>query len=89
MLIVFSTDVGIGKGGISTALVSVKEQLLKKNNVTFFASHSQSKKFLWLRSLLFTINNVKKGDVVWLHCGLWLSIFRKIYNCPAGKSERR
>lgn len=76
---IVSTELKHGKGGISTALVGFLESFDKSNiKYKLIKSHSATNKFkLWLRAL-WSMRNVDKSDVVWLHCGNWLSIFRKI-----------
>ncbi len=76
-----STELKVGLGGISTALVGfVESDAFAKEDLQILASHSNKKnKYIcWIKTIIITIRKVRKGDVVWLHCGNWFSIFRKL-----------
>lgn len=85
---IVTTKIGTGKGGISTALLGFYEQLSSNTdiNINLITSHDSSNKFrLFFLALLNLLSNCKKGDVVWLHCGPYVSIIRKVCLAIVGK----
>lgn len=78
MIHVVSTEVGAGKGGISTALIGLRDAPQLKGKLSFITSHSQvGGRFSGLNAIWKVLTQVKSNDVVWLHCGPWFSILRK------------
>jgi len=75
-----STELKVGFGGISTALLGfIQSDTFKKHDVNVIISHASSSKFrYWINAIFTMLNEVKSGDIVWLHCGNWLSTLRKL-----------
>lgn len=79
MLFIVSTALKVGKGGISSALVGFTEApQLQQHGFTLVTSHNETdKKQAYQQAKQQLREQVKAGDVVWLHCGPWLSMVRK------------
>lgn len=79
MLFIVSTALKVGKGGISSALVGFTQApQLQQYGFTLVASHNETnKKKAYQQAKQQLHEQVKAGDVVWLHCGPWLSMVRK------------
>ncbi|MFC0445709.1 glycosyltransferase family 4 protein [Pseudidiomarina halophila] len=79
MLFIVSTAVKVGKGGISSALVGfTQSRVLQKYGFRTVSSHSENqKRRLFLSAYRTLRKEVTPEDTAWLHCGPWLSLFRK------------
>ncbi|RUO56251.1 MULTISPECIES: glycosyltransferase family 4 protein [Pseudidiomarina] len=79
MLFIVSTAVKVGKGGISSALVGfTQSKVLRDYGFRAVSSHSErDKKRRFLSAYRTLRNEVTAKDTAWLHCGPWLSLFRK------------
>ncbi len=80
MIHIIATAVKSGKGGISTALIGFCESdTLRDAGVNIIESHNENKpKLASFRTAAQRIrNDVKPGDVVWIHCARWVSMVRK------------
>jgi glycosyltransferase involved in cell wall biosynthesis len=78
-ILIFSTEVKNGKGGISTALVGFLEGLdLAGRPYEIITTHAGTGKFRWYLKALQRAFRVKKGQVCWFHLGPWFSILRKL-----------
>jgi glycosyltransferase involved in cell wall biosynthesis len=79
MIYLVSTEIQKGKGGISTALVALREAgSLQHQDVYFVSSHSAQQKAKHFFSAFCTlVGNAGREDLLWLHCGNWFSILRK------------
>lgn len=77
-IFVVSTEIGEGRGGISTALVGLKEsRAFSQLEIHYLSSHAAGKKLLGFKCAMRVAKNIHSEDLVWLHCGPWFSIFRK------------
>ncbi|CAH0534281.1 D-inositol-3-phosphate glycosyltransferase [Vibrio stylophorae] len=75
----FSTRLGNGRGGISTALLGYVSSLENKVNIRLCETHSFDGK---LKSFFLAVKNalqVKQGDYCWFHVGSWFSMVRKLF----------
>lgn len=79
MLFIVSTALKVGKGGISSALVGFTEaSQLQQHGFALIASHNETdKNRAYQQAKQQLREQVRTGDVVWLHCGPWLSMLRK------------
>lgn len=79
MLFIVSTAVKVGKGGISSALVGfIESKCIKQYGFRLISSHYESeKKAAYKKAKSALCDEVTAQDDVWLHCGPWLSMFRK------------
>lgn len=80
MIHIIATAVKSGKGGISTALIGFCESdILIASGVNIIESHNEQRsRVASFREAVRRIrNDVKPGDVVWLHCARWVSMVRK------------
>jgi glycosyltransferase involved in cell wall biosynthesis len=80
MIYCVSTLLQEGKGGISTALTGFRETaVFKQYGINFVTSHSDSQKGKdFARAFMHLGRHVGGDDIVWLHCGNWFSILRKL-----------
>ncbi|PMP07278.1 hypothetical protein BCS94_09945 [Vibrio breoganii] len=79
-LFIVSTKIGVGKGGISTALLGYIESRALNDNfrVCEVTSHlGNSRISPMLSSAIKLATDCKKNDIVWLHCGPWFSMVMK------------
>ena len=80
MINIFSTSIGNGKGGISTALIGYityfKEYDVKFNVIN---THSDRNKMVVFFKAIKKSLRVKENDICWFHCGPWLSMLRKLF----------
>jgi glycosyltransferase involved in cell wall biosynthesis len=79
-LYVLSTDVNESRGGIAS---SIKPYLAKSNildyEVIFIPTHStKSKAIVAVNAIINLRKNLTSDDTVWLHCGQWFSMIRKL-----------
>ncbi|WP_088331586.1 glycosyltransferase family 4 protein [Lacimicrobium sp. SS2-24] len=90
MIYSIGTKVQSGKGGISTAIVgfATAKPLLDKG-VKFISSHDEEggKVIPFFKAFKTVLCEVKKDDVVWLHCGRWLSMLRKLLLAGVAKMK--
>lgn len=78
-LLIFSTQVKSGKGGISTALVGYIEEFERnKINYSVITTHSENSRAIDFLSSLKYCFKISRGDVCWFHAGPWFSILRKL-----------
>lgn len=80
MIHIVATKVKSGKGGISTALVGFCEAtILKRDGINIIESHSgeTSKLANFCQAARRIKDEVKAGDIAWLHCARWFSMLRK------------
>jgi glycosyltransferase involved in cell wall biosynthesis len=80
MIHIIATAVKSGKGGISTALIGFCESdTLRDAGINIIESHNDTKpKLQSFRAAAQRIrDDVKPGDVVWIHCARWVSMVRK------------
>lgn len=89
MIYCVSTQLQLGKGGISTALTGLREaEALKQHGITFVTSHSGANKLKYFfQSIICLAKHAKNEDVIWLHCGNWLSMLRKFLLALVGKAK--
>ena len=79
MINIYSTEVGIGKGGISTALVGyIKEFSNKKIKYKLINTHAENKKSKLFLLACYEALRTKRDDICWFHCGPWFSMVRKL-----------
>lgn len=80
MIYIVSTEIQQGKGGISTALVALREaDTMRQEDMCFVSSHSGKNKVKKFFAAFFELaTNARRGDLIWLHCGNWFSILRKL-----------
>lgn len=80
MINIFSTSIGNGKGGISTALVGYVKGL-KYSNINFriVSTHHDKKKLKYFFKALELACKIKKNEYCWFHCGPWFSMLRKLF----------
>lgn len=80
MIHLVATAVKHGRGGISTALVGLCEsKTLQNAGLAIIESHrgDRSKYSAYRAAVLQVQQQVKAGDIVWLHCARWFSMLRK------------
>lgn len=89
MIYIVATALTHGKGGISTALTSVVEELDRQSVAfRFVESHADSaSKLQSIRKAREELKAAAKGDIVWLHGARWLSLLRK-YLLSRGPRKR-
>lgn len=89
MLHIVATQVKHGRGGISTALVGFTESpQLQAHGFNIIESHGSGGRWQAFRRAVRQIRaDVKPGDIVWLHCGPWLSMLRKWYLAGVAKRQ--
>ncbi|MBO2640746.1 MULTISPECIES: glycosyltransferase family 4 protein [Shewanella] len=78
-IISVATRVGVGKGGISTALIGYSNSsAMKSVPLVLVASHEEGKLIKsFFSSFFFILRSCEKNDAVWFHCGPWFSMLRK------------
>lgn len=77
-ILIFSTEVKNGKGGISTALVGFLEGLDSVGcPYEVITTHAGKGKLRLYLKALSAVCRVKKGQICWFHLGPWFSILRK------------
>ena len=78
MLYLVSTKLRSGKGGISTALLGLVEtKALQNAGLDIVCSHEQGNRFAAWSACWTLARRAGRGDVVWLHVGMWFSFVRK------------
>lgn len=85
MIFILSTELQDGKGGISTALLGLKDVLLLKRPDSKFISSHGRQRWMMFNAAKKLLTNLHKNDIVWLHCGRWFSILRKFLLSIIGK----
>lgn len=78
-LLIVSTRLKVGKGGISTALLGfVQSKAFEDISFVKITSHEDGKILTSLMSSFISILlRCNRNDSAWFHCGPWLSMFRK------------
>lgn len=89
MIYLVATALTHGKGGISTALTSVVEELERQGiDYRFVESHADgSSKLASIRNARQALKAAGEGDIIWLHGARWLSLLRK-YLLARGPKRR-
>ena len=78
MLYLVSTKLQSGKGGISTALLGlVQAKSLQQQGLEIVCSHEQGNRNAAFVAWWHLATRAGRGDIVWLHVGMWFSFLRK------------
>lgn len=90
MIHVVATQLKHGKGGISTALIGLCESdAIREHGLNYIESHAhEMTRWRAFRHAKQRIEaEVNANDIVWLHCGRWLSMLRKYFLAKAARRQ--